>query len=148
MKVSEILKVKGNVLYTAPPEMRLLEAINIMTERDIGSLVVIQDGKVQGMLSFREVMNAIDPKTGSVGSGTVGEHMATNIMSISPDTEINDIRRVMLEGHARYVPVLDHDGGLMGVMSFYDVAKAVFEAQTFENKMLKAYIRDWPTEKE
>ncbi|MCM0043754.1 MAG: CBS domain-containing protein [Burkholderiaceae bacterium] len=148
MKVSEILKVKGNILYTAPPEMSLLEAINIMSGRDIGSLVVMKDGKMQGMLSFREVMNAIDRQTGSVAGGTVGEHMATNIMTISPDTEINDIRRLMLERHARYVPVLDHDGTLMGVMSFYDVAKAVFEAQTFENKMLKAYIRDWPAETE
>ncbi len=69
-------------------------------------------------------------------------------MTISPDTEINEIRRLMLERHARYVPVLDHDGTLMGVMSFYDVAKAVFEAQSFENKMLKAYIRDWPAETE
>lgn len=148
MKVSEILKVKGNILYTAPPDMPLLEAINIMAERDIGSLVVMKDGKVQGMLSFREVMSAIDPSTGAVRKGTVSEHMATSIMTITPDTEINDIRRLMLERRSRYVPVLDHDGTLMGVMSFYDVAKAVFEAQTFENKMLKAYIRDWPAETE
>lgn len=148
MKVSEILKVKGNILYTAPPDMPLLDAINIMAERDIGSLVVMKDGKVQGMLSFREVMSAIDPSTGAVRKGTVSEHMATSIMTITPDTEINDIRRLMLERRSRYVPVLDHDGTLMGVMSFYDVAKAVFEAQTFENKMLKAYIRDWPAETE
>lgn len=148
MKVSEILKVKGNILYTCPPETPLLEAISIMAERDVGSLVVMKDGKMQGMLSFREVMNAIDHATGAVARGVVGDHMATNIMTISPDTEINDIRRLMLERRARYVPVLDHDGTLMGVMSFYDVAKAVFEAQTFENKMLKAYIRDWPAETE
>jgi len=60
MKVSEILKVKGNILYTATPDMPLLEAINTMSERDIGSLVVMKEGKVKGMLSFREVMNAID----------------------------------------------------------------------------------------
>ncbi len=148
MKVSEILKVKGNILYTAPPEMPLLEAINIMAERDVGSLVVMKDGKMQGMLSFREVITAIDKNKGTLAVGTVGEHMAANIMTISPDTEINEIRRLMLERHARYVPVLDHDGTLMGVMSFYDVAKAVFEAQSFENKMLKAYIRDWPAETE
>jgi CBS domain-containing protein len=148
MKVSEILKLKGNILYTAPPEMSLLEAINIMSERDIGSLVVMKEGKMQGMLSFREVMNAIDKLTGSIKDGTVGEHMASNIMTISPETEVNEIRRLMIERHARYVPVLENDGTLMGVMSFYDVAKAVLEAQTFENKMLKAYIRDWPAETE
>lgn len=73
--------------------------------------------------------------------------MDRDMLTISPETEINDIRRMMLEHHARYVPVLD-GSMLMGVMSFYDVAKAVFEEQNFENKMLKAYIRDWPSESE
>jgi CBS domain-containing protein len=148
VKVSEILKVKGNILYTATPDMPLREAIHTMSERDIGSLVVMKSGKACGMLSFREVMNAIDTATGSLVDGTVGQHMATDIMTITPDTDINEIRRLMLERHARYVPVIDNDGTLMGVMSFYDIAKAVLEAQTFENKMLKAYIRDWPAETE
>ena len=51
----------------------------------------------------------------------------------------------MLEHHARYLPVLD-GATLLGVISFFDVAKAVLEAQNFENQMLKAYIRDWPAE--
>ena len=65
----------------------------------------------------------------------------------TPDTEINEVRRVMLEQHARYLPVMNAKV-LLGVISFYDVAKAVLEAQSFENKMLKAYIRDWPAEQE
>ena len=145
MKVSEILKLKGNILYTAQPDMPLLEAVNIMSDRDVGSLVVMKDGKMQGMLSFREVINAIDKRGGSIATGTVGEHMASNIMTISPDTEINEIRRLMLERHARYVPVMDGKV-LLGVMSFYVVAKSVLEAQNFENTLLKAYIRDWPAE--
>ena len=66
-------------------------------------------------------------------------------ITVTPDTEINELRRLMLERHARYVPVLTART-LLGVMSFYDVAKAILEAQGFENKMLKAYIRDWPSE--
>jgi CBS domain-containing protein len=54
----------------------------------------------------------------------------------------------MLERHSRYVPVVDAGGVLLGVMSFYDIAKAVLDAQSFENKMLKAYIRQWPAETE
>jgi CBS domain-containing protein len=54
---------------------------------------------------------------------------------------------MMLEDHARYLPVVDQKM-LMGVISFYDVAKSVVEAQDFENNMLKAYIRDWPEEAE
>ena len=61
------------------------------------------------------------------------------------ETEMDEVRRMMLNRHARYMPVLN-GRMLMGVMSFYDVAKAVVDAQDFENRMLKAYIRDWPVE--
>jgi CBS domain-containing protein len=56
-----------------------------------------------------------------------------------------EVRRLMLERHARYLPVMDGKT-LMGVISFYDVARAVLDEQSFENRMLKAYIRDWPDE--
>ena len=71
------------------------------------------------------------------------EHPLTS----APDTEIDDVRRMMLEHHARYMPVMAQRT-LMGVISFYDVASAVVESQGFENRMLKAYIRDWPVEDE
>lgn len=145
MKVSEILKIKGNALYTVPPETGLLDAINLMTEKDIGSLVVMNDGSLVGLLTFREVIRAVHANQGSVGQDTVGEHMAREVLTMSPDTDVNDIRRLMLERHARYVPVMDGKV-LLGVMSFYDVAKSILEAQNFENTLLKAYIRDWPTE--
>ncbi len=145
MKVSEILKVKGNILYTVPPEMLLREAIDTMAEKDIGSLVVMKAGELVGMLTFREVMKAVHVNKGSVGGDTVGQHMEPDVLTITPDTDVHEIRRLMLERHARYVPVADGKM-LLGVMSFYDVAKAVFEAQSFENKMLKAYIRDWPAD--
>jgi CBS domain-containing protein len=59
------------------------------------------------------------------------------------ETDMDEVRRMMLDRHARYMPVMDHKM-LMGVISFYDVARAVVDSQNFENKMLKAYIRDWP----
>ncbi len=145
MKVSEILKVKGNILYTVPPDTSLIDAINLMTEKDIGSLVVMSNGSLAGLLTFREVMRAVHANQGSVGQGTVGEHMERDVLTMSPDTDVNDIRRLMLERHARYVPVMDGKV-LLGVMSFYDVAKSVLEAQNFDNTLLKAYIRDWPAE--
>jgi CBS domain-containing protein len=145
MKVSEILKVKGNILYTVTPDTPMQQAVHTMVDKDIGSLVVMESGKLVGMLTFREVMKAVHANNGSVGSGSVRKHMDDRPITITPDTDINEVRRSMLERHARYVPVVEAKT-LLGVMSFYDVAKAVFEAQGFENKMLKAYIRDWPTE--
>jgi len=63
----------------------------------------------------------------------------------SPEMEMDVLRRLMVEHHQRYLPVMDGDT-LLGVVSFHDVAKAVLEEQSFENKMLKAYIRNWPEE--
>ena len=146
MQVSEVLKVKGNILYTVPPNTGLLDAINLMAEKDIGSLVVMDNGALVGLLTFREVMRAVHANQGSVEQGTVGEHMVRDVLTMSPDTDVNEIRRLMLERHARYVPVME-GRVLLGVMSFYDVAKSVLEAQNFENTLLKAYIRDWPVDK-
>lgn len=147
MKVSEILKVKGNILYTITPNTSLVDAVNTMAEKDIGSLVVMEFGEVVGMLTFREVIKTIHANGGALGTTTVRTQMDDHPMTVTPDTDINEVRRIMLERHARYVPVMDAKT-LLGVMSFYDVAKAVFEAQSFENRMLKAYIRDWPAETE
>lgn len=145
MKVSEILKVKGDILYTVTPETPLAEASDTMAEKDIGSLVVMEFGELVGMLTFREVIKALHANKGTIGNNTVRKHMDDHPITITPDTEINEVRRLMLERHARYVPVVEAKT-LLGVISFYDVAKAVVEAQSFENRMLKAYIRDWPVE--
>ena len=145
MKVSDILRVKGNTLFTVTPEQPLADAVNIMAEHDIGSLVVMAHGDLVGMLTFREVIQAIVKNGGQIGSTAVRSVMDDHPLTCTPDTEIDEVRRMMLGRHARYMPVLNART-LMGVISFYDVAKTVVEAQDFENRMLKAYIRDWPVE--
>ncbi|MBI1835402.1 MAG: CBS domain-containing protein [Burkholderiales bacterium] len=147
MKVSEILQVKGNILFTITPDTPMTEAVAFMEEKDIGSLIVMEFGELAGMLTFREVIRAVHKNGGSLGDGTVRKYMDDHPMTVTPETEVNEVRRFMLEKHSRYVPVMDAKT-LMGVISFYDVARAVLEAQSFENKMLKAYIRDWPVEDE
>ncbi|MFM2448160.1 MAG: hypothetical protein RIS44_610 [Pseudomonadota bacterium] len=147
MKVSDILQVKGNTLYTAQPDMPLASALKTMSERDIGSLVVMEHGDLVGMLTFREVINAVVKNGGTVGPTLVRSVMDDHPLTCTPDTEMDEVRRMMLERHARYMPVMSQRM-LMGVISFYDVARAVVESQDFENRMLKAYIRDWPVEEQ
>ena len=147
MKVSDILRVKGNTLYTVSPGQLLAEAVQTMADNDIGSLVVMDYGDLVGMLTFREVIAAVVKNSGSVGTLTVRTVMDDAPLTCTPGTEIDEVRRMMLGRHARYMPALDGKT-LMGVVSFYDVAKAVVDGQDFENRMLKAYIRDWPVESE
>ena len=145
MKVSDILRVKGNTLYTVSPDQPLATAVQTMAERDIGSLVVMEYGDLVGMLTFREVIAGIVKNGNAVGTLTVRTAMDDAPLTCTPETEIDEVRRMMLGRHARYMPALDGKT-LMGVVSFYDVAKAVVDGQDFENRMLKAYIRDWPVE--
>jgi CBS domain-containing protein len=143
MKVTDILRVKGNTLYTASPDQPLAEAASTMAEMDIGSLVVMEHGDLVGMLTFREVIQAVVGNGGSFGTRLVRSVMDDAPLTCTPATDIDEVRRMMLSRHARYMPVLD-SRTLMGVISFYDVAKTVVDSQDFENRMLKAYIRDWP----
>lgn len=145
MKVDDILRVKGGTLFTVTPDELLSVAVSAMAERDIGSLVVMEHGELVGMLTFREVIAAVVKNGGGVGTTTVRTVMDDHPLICAPETEIDEIRRMMLGRHARYMPVMN-GRILMGVMSFYDVAKAVVDGQDFENRMLKAYIRDWPVE--
>jgi CBS domain-containing protein len=147
MKVSDILRVKGSTLFTVGPDSQLAIAVTTMAEHDIGSLVVMTHGDLIGMLTFREVIRAVVKNGGQLGSTLVRSVMDDAPLTCTPETDINEVRRMMLGRHARYMPVLDGKT-LMGVISFYDVAKSVVESQDFENRMLKAYIRDWPVEEE
>jgi len=147
MKVSDILRVKGGTLFTVSPNEPLAGAIDAMAEKDIGSLVVIDHGDLVGMLTFREVIQCIVRNQHTVGNMTVRTAMDDHPLTCTLETELDEVRRMMLERHARYMPVMDKRM-LMGVISFYDVAKAVVDSQNFENKMLKAYIRDWPSSEE
>jgi CBS domain-containing protein len=145
MKVSDILRVKGGTLYTVSPDEPLALAVSTMADRDIGSLVVMHHGDLVGMLTFREVIAAIVKNGGMIGDTTIRSVMDDSPLSCTPETDMDEVRRMMLERHARYMPVMTQRT-LMGVISFYDVARAVVDSQDFENRMLKAYIRDWPAE--
>ena len=153
MQVSEILRVKGSTLFTVSPEMMLSDCVVTMADHDIGSLVVMDRGRLAGMLTFREVIRVLAKRQTEHRTGPtppVAEIVVRDVMNASPTVasptmDVNELRRSMIETHQRYLPVME-GGTLLGVISFHDVARAVLEEQSFENRMLKAYIRDWPAE--
>ncbi|GAA5180999.1 CBS domain-containing protein [Niveibacterium umoris] len=145
MLVSEILAIKGRALYTVAPSRLLAEAVAIMSEQDVGSLVVFEQGRMVGMLTFREVLKALSASGADWGTVTVASAMLRDPRSAGLGMELDELRREMIDNHQRYLPVMDGTT-LMGVISFHDVAKAVLEEQSFENKMLKNYIKNWPVE--
>jgi CBS domain-containing protein len=147
LKVSEILRVKGDTLYTATPDTSVKTAVDTMSYQDIGSLVIMESGTLTGMLTFREIIKHLCRNNGILGDTTVRAIMDDAPVSVTPNTSADEVQRLMLEKHARYIPVMDGNM-LMGVISFYDMAQAIVAAHRFENNMLKAYIRDWPMDED
>jgi CBS domain-containing protein len=153
MKVRDILRAKGATLYTVSPTTLLSTCVIHMAEEDIGSVVVVDDSRVVGILTFREVIQVLanrHSKWRDSAAPLVAQMQVQSVMRRKPvvttlDTELHALREQMLNDHQRYLPVLD-GGTLVGVISLHDVARAVYEEQAFENSMLKAYIRDWPAE--
>ena len=143
MQVSEILAIKGTVLYTVVPDKSLDTAVATMNDLDVGSLVCFDQGVMVGMLTFREVLKAVGVHGAGWGSVKIADVMVRNPVVAKPSMQMDELRRMMVAEHQRYLPVMDGTT-LLGVVSFHDVAKAVLEEQSFENRMLKAYIRDWP----
>jgi len=143
MLVSEILRIKGNTLFTTTPDGKVLDAVAVLAHHDIGSLVVMDRGRMAGLLTFAEVLKAMAERGGTLGDLRVAEICQREPLTATPHLDVMELRRAMLERHARYVPVME-ETMLQGVVSFHDVAKAVYEDQSFENRMLRNYIKDWP----
>ena len=145
MLVSQILHIKGTVLFTTAPDAPLLDAVKVMAQNDIGSLVVMDHGRMHGIVTFAEVLRALADGEGAIGDMKISAITECDPLTAAPTIDVNELRRTMLDRHARYVPVMDGTT-LLGVVSFHDVAKAVLEEQSFENQMLKSYIQDSPAE--
>ena len=142
MRIRDILQLKGGAIYSADPGTPLADAVRTMAAHDVGSLVIIEGGRMVGMLTFREVLNAFDA-SGGLANLKARDVMVPDPIAGSPDDTIDDLRAVMTEHHVRYLPVKDGDA-LVGVVSFHDVAKAIIRETTLENRLLRRYIEADP----
>lgn len=145
MLVKEILRVKGGALYTTTPEQNLEAVVAAMADLDVGSLVVMAGGKMVGLVTFREVLQAVKAANQTGLWPTVREVMVSAPVTVPPAMDAFSLRRLMIEKHSRYVTVVE-DGDLQGVISFLDVAKAVLAAQSLDNTLLKNSIKKWQAE--
>lgn len=151
MKVIDIIKSKDRNPLTVNSDTLLSECIITMADEDLGSLVVIDNNAVVGLLTFREVILVLAQRQKELRSGPtppVAELKVRDVMNSAPicttaDMDLNDLRALMISHHQRYIPVLDKRE-LIGILSFHDVARCVFAEQENENKFLKHYIGDWP----
>ena len=147
MVIRDILNFKGNAIFSIAPDGRVSDAVAIMVQNDIGSLVVMAQGKMVGMLTFREVLKGLHAQSGNLADLPVREVMVKDPVTCAPEDTLDTLRTVMTQQHVRYVPV-QAASGLLGVISFHDIAKAVIKEASFENRLLKRYIKNWPEAEE
>jgi CBS domain-containing protein len=142
MVIRDILKMKGGPIYSIDPAGSLRSAVALMVRHDVGSLVVMDGGRMVGMLTFREVLKALD-RAGSFAELAARDVMVRDPVCGAPADTIDELREVMTRHHVRYLPVQDGET-LVGVVSFHDVAKAVIKETSMENRLLRRYIEADP----
>lgn len=145
MLIRDILNFKGSTIYSIGPEASLEAAVDLMVRHDIGSLVVMHGTSMAGMLTFREVLDALQKGRGTVVGMCARDVMVREPICGTPDQTIDELRQLMTLHHVRYLPVLEADK-LVGIVSFHDVAKAVIKETSMENRLLKRYIESQPSE--
>lgn len=136
-KVAEVLSIS--------PDSTVVEAISIMTQHNFGSLVVKQGEKMVGLLTDRHIVRALTKAGGDLSQTKVRDAMEAKPIVGQLDDNVDSVRQKLTENHISHLPVVDNDK-VVGIISFYDVARTVLSNVEFENKMLKRYIKDWPEE--
>jgi CBS domain-containing protein len=144
MFIRDVLSVKGgSEIVGIEPDAPVSEAVKRMVEKDIGSLVVMREGKMVGFITERDIMRGLHARGCSLADVKVSELMEKEPILCNPDDSVDYARDVLTKSRLSHLVVME-DNRLLGVISFHDVAKACLKQANFENSLLKRYIRNWP----
>lgn len=139
MKVADILQKKGSQVFSVTRDTTVLDAIKLLSEKNIGALPVIEDGKLLGIFSERDYARKIILKGKTSIDTPVKEIMTENPFTVEPSQTLEDCMTVMSDRHIRHLPVMK-DNAVVGMISVSDVVKAIIQAQRETIDHLKNYI--------
>jgi CBS domain-containing protein len=142
MKTADILRTKGSTVVSVPPDLPVQEAIRVLAEHNIGALVV-SDGRLRGIISERDLMRSAAADVQVLASATVQELMTTDVVTTTPEADVNQVMNIMTERRIRHLPVL-LDGSVCGIISIGDVVNALRQVVETENRQLQSYIAGMP----
>jgi CBS domain-containing protein len=137
--VRMLLRAKGDRVLAISPDAPVFEALQLMAEKNVGALLVIEAGRLVGIFSERDYARKIILKGKTSRETPVGEIMTSQVVHVSPDQTLEDCMGLMTDKHIRHLPVLD-DGELVGVISIGDVVKDIISEQGFIIEQLQSYI--------
>jgi CBS domain-containing protein len=144
MFVRDVLSVKaGSEIFAIEPDAPVAEAVKRLVEKDVGSLVVMHNGRMVGFITERDILRGMHARGCSLAEVRVSELMEKEPLLCSPDDSVDYARDVLTKSRLSHLVVMDNNQ-LVGVISFHDVAKACLKQANYENTLLKRYIRNWP----
>ncbi|MBW6465530.1 MAG: CBS domain-containing protein [Brevefilum sp.] len=139
ISVKDLLRLKGDAVWSVPPGTSVVEALSKLAEKDIGALLVVEGGQIAGIISERDVVRKIAATGMFEPAGTVSEYMTPDVFTISPAQTIEDCMALMTEQRIRHLPVVEDDK-LVGMISIGDVVKAIITSQEFTIDQLTKFI--------
>ncbi len=139
--VSQILKTKGNKIWSIAPQETAYKALQLMSEKNLGALLVIDKGKVVGLFTERDYARKVILKGKSSKTTAVSELMTKEVLYVDPETSVENCMSLMTEKFVRHLPVMKKKQ-LVGVVSQGDVVKQLIADQKFENEELERYIHE------
>ena len=137
--VRQLLKVKGKHVWTISKESTVLDSLELMAEKRIGSLVVIEDSQVIGIFTERDYARKVGPERRNPEETRTEEVMTRELITVDLNQTVNECMVLMVDNHIRHLPVMD-DGRLVGIISVGDVVKDIIEELEFHVEQLKSYI--------
>jgi CBS domain-containing protein len=138
-KVWQILKAKGNQVWTISKDATVLDALKLMTEKGISALVVMDGDKAAGIFTEKDHAKKVGALERQPRDTRVGEVMSQDLITVSPDQSVNDCMTIMTERRIRHIPVFEN-GHLVGLISIGDVVKDMIEELQFMVNQLENYI--------
>lgn len=149
MKIASVLRKKGGEVHAIDPGQSMIDAVTLMVDKRIGSLIVVEQGRPVGIVTERDVLRAI-PRHGATLAGVeVRRLMSSPLITCSSDDTVDHAMGLMTNNttgwRIRHLAVID-DGELVAVLSIGDVVDALLTEAKFENRLLKNFIRNWPEE--
>ena len=137
--VSDLLKTKGNQVWSISPNMSVLETLQFMAEKDVGALLVLEDEKIVGIISERDFVRSIAKTERCVLNTTVLEYMTKKVLTVRPNQSIEECMQLMTKEHIRHLPVVEGDK-LVGLISIGDVVKGLMSYDRTMIDNLQNYI--------
>lgn len=149
MDIKSLISHKSTRLITVSPDTKITDAVALMMQNRIGSLPVIEDGKLVSIITERDVLFAVNNHSETLAEMEVRSIMAGDLVTCSAECPIQDAMSMMFENklgrRIRHLPILE-DGKLIGLVSNGDLLDAMLDETEFENRIMKNYIKNWPEE--